>query len=261
MCMLFSIVTICYNSEKTIERTLRSVAMQKFTDYEHIIIDGASTDQTLAIIKAQNNVRCRIISEADNGIYNAMNKGLTHAKGDYIIYLNSDDFLASDQSLHYLASCADDSDIILGHTQFNSEKKRWFPRRKYRGTSAFERLISYGIMPPHPSTAVRTALMREIGGFDEQYRVSADFDLFARLFLTKNVTCSAVDQCITYFTEGGLSTRQTIVPEIGKDIIKSLNKYNIPMLDMRIRLRFLYKLSQYFHIPKLMDENWIKAVS
>lgn len=89
-----------------------------------------------------------------------------------------------------------------------------------------------GIMPPHPSTAVRTAMMREIGGFDEQYKVSADFNLFARFFLTKNVKFGAVDQSVTYFTEGGLSIRQTIVPEIGKDIEKSLDKYNIPMVDM-----------------------------
>lgn len=260
--MKFSIVTICYNSANTIGRTMRSVAHQDFDDYEHIIIDGASKDTTMDIVSQYQTSRTHAISEPDKGIYNAMNKGLDLAQGDYTLFLNSDDFLASPRSLSAMGKFADNanSDILIGQTDFYAPQSSLIPRRRYRATSDYQRLIKYGIMPPHPSTFVRTRLLKDIGGFDERYKISSDFDLFARLFLTRNVTISGLAQTITRFAEGGVSTSELIVPAITQDIIRSLESQNIPFAKQRIKLRYLYKISQYIHGTSPDNADWMEKI-
>ena len=122
----FSIVTVCFNSEKTILKTIESIANQSFIDFEHIIIDGGSNDNTLEIIKSNSKYNLNLISEKDDGIYDAMNKGVDISKGQIIVFLNSDDFFASTEVLKIVNNTflKNDSDIVYGNIQMINKKKK-----------------------------------------------------------------------------------------------------------------------------------------
>ena len=125
--MGITIITVCFNSEKTIRETLESVLDQDYCDYEHLIIDGASSDHTMAVIneyKEAYNGRLRVISEKDNGLYDAMNKGVAHASGEIIGFLNSDDKFADQSALRIIMESFEkkDCDGIYGNLEFRDSK-------------------------------------------------------------------------------------------------------------------------------------------
>lgn len=170
-----SIITITYNAADEVERTVRSVARQKFTDFEHIIVDGASRDDTIQRARNASKKTLRILSEPDNGIYDAMNKGLEMARGRYVLFLNAGDELADPDTLAaYSAGIASESDIVYGDTTIHDARGRYLRPRHH---SAPERLTAdsfkNGMLVCHQAFLVR----REIAPkYDLQYRLSADYD-------------------------------------------------------------------------------------
>jgi len=181
--MKISIITITYNSAKTLPRALESVQSQKYDEIEHIIVDGASTDGTKELIEAyvakHSNVRW--ISEPDEGIYNALNKGIRMATGDVIGFLHSDDTLYSPDSIGQIAVAFERSgaDVVYGDLEYrNGEKivRRW-------KSNAFDMCsLKYGWMPPHPTLYCRRKVYEEAGLYDEWFRISADYDMILRIF-------------------------------------------------------------------------------
>jgi glycosyltransferase involved in cell wall biosynthesis len=238
--MKISIVTVCLNAEATIAATIASVATQTWADFEHLIIDGGSRDGTAAVVAAASHHRLRFISESDRGIYDAMNKGLALAAGDYVVFLNADDFFATPETLAFVAAAATrtDADCIIGDTRFVSESG--YPAGRIYSTWGFRPWwLRIGVMPPHPSFFGRTALLREIGGFDLDYRISSDFDLVARIFIARRASWVRVPQVLTYFRAGGVSTQGiTAKQKIGDETSRSLAALGQPFAKLAVMLRY-----------------------
>jgi glycosyltransferase involved in cell wall biosynthesis len=202
-----SVVTVCLNAERTIGKTIESVAAQDWPEFEHIIVDGGSRDGTAKLAESLGHDRLRFVSERDDGIYDAMNKGLQLARGDYVGFLNADDFLAAPDALRVIAGEAErGADCIMGDTCLVDADCR--PTRYIYSARGFRPWwLTIGAMPPHPSFYARRELLLAAGGFDTRYAVAADFDLIARLILKHGARWTVAGRILTCFRQGGLSTQ------------------------------------------------------
>ena len=207
--MKISIITITFNSAKTIRRALDSVQSQTYKDIEHIVVDGASTDGTRQIIEsyaaAHKNVRW--ISEPDDGIYNAINKGIAMATGDVIGFLHSDDVFHSADSIEKIAEtfANTDTDVVYGDLQYCHEGK---VVRRWKSNAFHPRALKYGWMPPHPTVYVRREVYEQVGKYDEWFRISADYDMMLRIF-TGGYTSHYIPEVLVSMETGGASNKNT----------------------------------------------------
>lgn len=173
---LISVITVTYNAEQTLPVTMKSVTEQTFTDFEHLIIDGASTDDTIIIARRMGRKDVKIVSEPDNGLYDAMNKGLRMARGRYVIFMNSGDaFHAPDTLQHYSAAIKEKTpDIIYGDTDIvSADGKRIGPRHLSVPDILTLDSFSNGMLICHQSFMVRKKIAP---CYDTDYRFSADYD-------------------------------------------------------------------------------------
>ncbi|MBR2534218.1 MAG: glycosyltransferase [Erysipelotrichaceae bacterium] len=175
--MKISIITVCYNSEKTIEDTIHSVLAQTYKDYEYLIIDGASKDRTLEIVgKYLNDPRVRLVSEKDKGLYDAMNKGIALATGDVIANINSDDVLYDENVFQTVVDHFDDNtDIVYADVLYCDEKLEKTVRNYISGQKN-----SDAWCPAHPSMYVRRKVFEKLGNYNISYRICADYDFMVR---------------------------------------------------------------------------------
>lgn len=205
--MKVSIITVAYNAEDTIEDTLKSLAAQDYPDIEHILIDGGSTDATLDIVrKYEANIE-KIVSEPDNGIYDAMNKGLALCSGELIGILNSDDTYAdgsviSDVVGTLRASSADALYADLDYVDRNNPEKvvRHWVSGPYK-RSAFLR----GWMPPHPAFFLKKSAYDAYGNFNTDLRTSADYELMLRMLYKHRLEAVYLNKVIVKMKTGGQS--------------------------------------------------------
>lgn len=205
---LVSIITVTYNSASTLPSTLRSVEVQNYADIEHIIIDGASTDGTLAIIKAyaQRRQSVRYISEKDAGIYNAINKGIGLATGDVIGILNSDDVLASPDTIATIVKAFSDANaqVVYGDLVYcntTGSVVRYWRSNTFRRSS-----LKFGWMPAHPTFYCLRSVYDEMGKYDETFRISADYDFMLRV-LMRPYHIMYVPEILVRMSMGGASNR------------------------------------------------------
>lgn len=204
---LLSIITVTRNCSDTVERTLASVRRVKTPDIEYIAVDGVSSDGTREILAANEDLIDRFVSEPDTGIYNAMNKGIALAHGDYVLFINGDDELVAEgfpkllEALH-----TGRADIVCATTIVGllSEPQEVLTARPWR-------LPFYNSIP-HPSTCVTTALMRS-WGFREDLRVASDYDLFLRAFLAR-CTFAVVPAVTALHRRGGASNTPLAAEEV-----------------------------------------------
>lgn len=202
--MRISIITVCLNSRETIERTIQSVIRQQYDDLEYIIIDGGSTDGTVPIIEAYRDAISICISEPDEGIYDAMNKGLQRASGDVVAFLNSDDWYVPEAEVfkrvrEYFSGS--DADIVSGNIyMFENGSRYIFPRNPIT-----EENIFYDVVCPHPALFVKRELYGKWGGFDTSYKIAADTKWIINAWM-KGADIVCVEDCFTYFGGGGIST-------------------------------------------------------
>ena len=246
--MKFSVVTVSYNSAAHIADTLKSVVAQTFPHFEHLIIDGASKDGTLEIVNGLAHERLRLISEPDGGIYNAMNKGLGLARGEYIIFLNSDDFFARPDALSLAADRIGETgaDCIFGDTYFVGEDGVRRGGRCYSAKNWHPMWLRVGAMPPHPSMFVRRAALLEANGFDERFKIAADFDLIARLILKRGASWTKLDAEITRFRAGGVSTGGLgAKARISAELAASLRSLGQPCASLAVLFRAPLKVAQW----------------
>jgi len=237
-----SVVTVCFNARRTIARTIESVAAQDWPDFEHIIVDGGSTDGTAELVDDLRHDRLRFVSGRDDGIYDAMNKGLRLARGDYVGFLNADDFLAAPDALSAVAGAASAADCILGGMWLLDPDGK--PTRYVYSARGFRPWwLTIGMMPPHPAFYARRELLLAAGGFDTRFPVAADFDLIARLILTHRASWTVVPRLLTCFRQGGLSTRgpgSTL--SISRDKQETLRSLGYRAAPARALLRFPLRL-------------------
>lgn len=207
--MKISIITITYNSAKTLHRALESVQSQTYKDIEHIIVDGASTDGTVTLIEsyAKKHKNVRWVSEKDNGIYDALNKGIRMATGDVIGFLHSDDILYSPDSIEQIAAAFESThaDVVYGDLQYcNGDKVV----RRWKSNDFYPRALKFGWMPPHPTVYVRREVYEQVGPYDDWFRISADYDMMLRIF-TAGYKTHYIPEVLVSMETGGASNKNT----------------------------------------------------
>ena len=205
--MKFSIITVCYNSETTIEQTIKSVLSQTYKDFEYIVVDGGSKDNTVAILKKYKS-QIKYISEKDNGIYDAMNKGLKMAQGEIICMIGSDDFYPSDDVLDAVSSAFEKhkTDAIYGDKQYvNPDDLNKIVRYWKVGEYKKENWLK-GFMPPHLSFYLKKSVYDKFGYYRTDFTCSADYELMLRMLYKNNVSAHYLPKVIMTMRNGGTST-------------------------------------------------------
>lgn len=208
--MKLSIITVCFNAERTIEKTIKSILGQTFTKYEWIVVDGKSTDRTNEIIKEyipkfeRKGIKVDYRSEYDKGIYDAMNKGAQRATGEYLTYMNADDLYYKNDSIERVITILENTsaDIVYGDCCFIKPTEQYIEKAKAIETITYH-------LPFCPQAAfVKSELQRQLQ-FDIQFRISADYDFFLRAYLQGN-KFQRVEQVVAYFTFGGASNENRV---------------------------------------------------
>jgi glycosyltransferase involved in cell wall biosynthesis len=214
-----SVITIVYNNVRDIERTMLSVLNQTYQQIEYIVVDGASTDSTLDIIKRYENRIARLISEEDNGIYDAMNKGLKLATGDYVIFMNSGDEFYANNTVEKVFASADDADIYYGETEMINDQLQSLGQRRHKAPENFNwRSFNYGMSVSHQAIYIKRSLTEP---YDSKYQLSADIDWIIRA-AKKAKKIVKVDGYVAKYLVGGMSKakhRQSLAERF--DIMKT----------------------------------------
>ncbi|MFN0291677.1 glycosyltransferase family 2 protein [Pedobacter helvus] len=174
-----SVITIVYNNAAAIERTMLSVLNQSYKNIEYIVIDGASTDGTLTIVKQYEKRLAKLISEKDKGIYDAMNKGLAQASGDYVLFMNSGDEIYELDTVEKIFATSPNADIYYGETEMYDENWNSLGRRRHQAPDTFNwRSFKYGMSISHQAIYVKRSLTEP---YDLQYKYSSDIDWIIKI--------------------------------------------------------------------------------
>ena len=247
---LISVITVVFNGAKTIEDTIESVKKQSYDNVEHIIIDGGSIDGTVEILRKHNKFIGKWISEKDEGIYDAMNKGIKLSSGDIIGILNSDDFFASENIIDKIADVfiKTSVDAVYGDLEYVDSKDttkviRYWKSSKFK-VGSFKR----GWHPPHPSLFIKKDIYNKYGNFDTNMKVSADFELMLRFFENHRISVHYLHEVIVKMRIGGESNRSIENRLTGtKSIMKAFQKNNISINKVEFLLRrWVPKIRQYW---------------
>lgn len=241
--MKITIITVCYNSAKTIEKTILSVVNQTYKNVEYIIIDGNSKDETISIIEKHKNNISKWISESDKGLYDAMNKGIEMATGDLIGILNSDDVFNNDLVLKEVANFHQINTIDASVGNILQQRENGKIIRLYSSKFWSPDKLKIGFMPPHPSIFFRKELFQELGNYELGFKIGADYELITRFFLRNNISWKYSGITTTAMLVGGLSSSGSASYSlITKEIQKALIMNNIKFSPIKIKGRFLWKI-------------------
>ncbi len=206
--MKFSIVTVSFNAETTIADTLRSVAEQSHPDVEHIVVDGGSCDGTVGLIEKHLRTGGRYVSERDNGLYDAMNKGIAMAQGNMIGLLNADDMYADKDILVRIAAHAASRrvDAVLCDVGFFKDGAPDRIIRRYNSGHFKPDRLGWGWMPAHPGMFLTSAAYNKVGAYRIDYKIAADFEFIVRAFRVHGLTYSHMREIAVLMRAGGIST-------------------------------------------------------
>ena len=249
--MKISIITATFNSGKTVRDTLESVLRQSYSDWEMIIKDGGSKDDTLSICQemaAKANGKIRIIASPDKGIYDAMNQGIEAATGDVVGLLNSDDYYTSDDVLDTIVTAfkKDDIDAVYGDIHYVKDGELDKCIRYYSSAHFSRQRMMYGYMPAHPSFYCKRDIYLKYGLFNTSYKIAADFEQLLRLIYIEQIRIKYIKKDFVTMRAGGASTdglkaRTTIM----KEQLRAFREHGIKNNFFRLSLRYFDKLTEY----------------
>lgn len=245
---LISVITVCYNSAATLARALQSVADQDWPRVEHIVIDGASKDETAEIINRFRAKLAHIVSEPDKGIYDAMNKGLDRARGDIVCFLNADDQYASNSVLSRVAMLMFESqlDALMGDVGFFHKSDPQRMVRRYRSNHFTPGRLAWGWIPAHPALFLSGTVVQRVGRFKTNYRIAGDYEFIVRAFHGHEVRYRHLPEVLVNMQTGGASTagfgaklrlnrevlRACRENGLQTNIVKILSKYPVKILEL-----------------------------
>lgn len=205
--MKVSLITVTYNSEKYLSHCIESVLHQDYPNIEYIIVDGSSTDKTLSIIDGYSNGIHKMLSEKDNGMYDAINKGLKMATGDIIGLLNSDDVLASKNVISRIVHCFHERgiDSLYGDLVYVEGEDTSKVHRYWKGAAYNRGSFHWGWMPAHPTFYLRREIVEELGGYETHYFSAADFEFMTRYLYKHRISSYYLPELIVKMRLGGMS--------------------------------------------------------
>lgn len=204
-----SVITVCYNNAQTIEDTIKSVVSQDYKHIEYILIDGASTDDTLQIINRYKEKISTVVSEKDDGIYFAINKGIALATGDVIAILHADDFYADSMVISRVVNAFEttQSETVYGNLQYVDRNETTKVIRNWNAGVYTKEQFLKGWMPPHPSFFVKRICYTQFGCFNTTLRSSADYELMLRFLYKHNCKAAYIPETLVKMRAGGQSNK------------------------------------------------------
>ena len=207
--MKVSIITVCLNSEKTIRDTIASVLSQDFPNIEYIIIDGGSKDKTLSIVHEYEDRIEKIINEPDEGLYDAMNKGINIASGEVIGILNSDDFFENDNIINVVVNAFEKNptvDLVFGDLVYVRPDNLNQIVRYYSSLNFRSWKPRFGWIPPHPSTFMKRSVYEKFGVYNVSFKIAADYEFFVRVLQVHKLSFYQIPKVLVRMRVGGVST-------------------------------------------------------
>lgn len=247
--MKISLITITYNSAQTLKDTLTSVLEQTYTDIEYILVDGASKDNTVAIIKdfePKFEGRMKWVSEPDKGLYDAMDKGIRMATGDVIGILNSDDFFTSKEVLAKVAEAFEQDtqlDAVYGDVHFVNPDDLQKCVRYYSSKIFKKSLMRLGFMPAHPSFYLKKECFDKYGVYKTDYKIAADFEFLLRVIYKENVKTQYLPIDMVTMRTGGASTSGIESHlKIMKEHLRAFRENGVYTNVVLLCLRYFYKI-------------------
>ncbi|WP_312340368.1 glycosyltransferase family 2 protein [Sphingobacterium sp.] len=241
--MKITIITAVYNSKSTIQQVFDSIKSQNYSDIEHIVIDGDSNDGTQKVI--ENNIQrvAKYISEKDQGLYDAINKGIRLATGDIIGILNADDLFYDNETLSRVASeftMNGELDALYGDVVYFNEQGKI--TRKYSSKYFSPWMFRFGMEPAHPSFYCRKEVFAKLGLYAKEYKISGDFELMLRYIKKNNIRCKYLPFSFVKMRVGGMSTsglKNTV--KMNKEILKACRKNGIYTNSFFLYLKYFVK--------------------
>lgn len=249
--MKISVITVCYNCFDTIEDTILSVDAQDYPHKEHIIIDGGSDDGTINVIKKHRSKISYFISEKDNGIYHAMNKGVVAANGCIVGMLNGDDTYYDNTCLSAVANEFKKHrvSIVCGDLICVSNCDLSKPLRHYSSNGFKPSMFRTGIMPPHPASFILKKCYEQYGGYDESYLISGDFELLLRFMYVQQISYSCFSKKIVKMRNGGVSNKNLKSRWIlNKEILRACSENGVETNLVKVLSKYFNKIPQYFNL-------------
>ena len=255
--MIVSIITVCFNNAETIEDTIRSVLSQYYKNIEYIIIDGGSTDGTLGIISKYKNNITKVISEPDNGVYDAMNKGIKLSSGDVIATLNADEFYANEtivcQMVEFIQSNNLDAaygDVVYVKQDNINQLVRFWKTGEYLKNS-FQR----GWIIPHPAFFCRRKYFEQYGYFESGFKIAADFELMLRFIEKYQIKVGYLSKVIVKMRTGGKANVLRGIIRGNCEIIRSFRLNGLRLSPWFFIVKPITKISQLFKRPSKGDDK------
>ena len=247
--MKISIITVVYNNEKTIQDAMQSVLGQTYKNIEYVIIDGSSKDNTVNLIKEYKDQLGHFVSEKDNGLYDAMNKGIQACTGDVIGILNSDDLYQDSQVIAaVMEEFKNDKvlDIVYGDLVYVKSNDTNTIVRNWKSKEYYKRFFENANVPPHPALFVRSKVYKEAGLFDMQFKLAADYELMLRMFKKHNFKSKYINRLIIKMRLGGATNQSyTNIVNQNKEILKAWKVNGLQAPFYLMPLRIIKRLSQF----------------
>ena len=239
-----SIITVSYNSQVTIDSLLKSIKSQFFYDFEHILIDGDSTDKTVSIVK-ENSPTTKIISEPDKGIYDAINKGIKNSTGEIIGFLNSDDMFCDENSLQHIVDAFDDNtDCVFGDLIYTDKNQK--VKRVWKGSEFKKGAFKKGWMPAHPTFYCRRSVYEKLGLYDESFKIAGDFELMLRFLEKHNIRSKYILHALVNMKVGGASNNGLKSKlDILREEFRAFNQNNISVNKFSYILHKVKKIKEF----------------
>lgn len=250
--MKISIITATWNSSATLRDTMESVLSQTYSDIEHIIVDGGSSDNTMEIVRELEPRylgHLRYVSDQDKGIYDAMNKGIAMATGDIVGILNSDDFYTSDSILSAVVSAFEDGNIdaVYGDIHYVQDDDLQKCTRYYSSKHFHRRWMRLGFMPAHPSFYCRKEIYEKYGGFNLSYKIAADFECLLRFIFVHKIRLRYIPMDFVTMRTGGASTSGlSSHKQILRDHQRAFKDNGVYSNVLLESLRYIYKIYEIF---------------
>ncbi len=248
--MKISVITVCYNSELTLNRALQSVINQNWPFIEYIVIDGASTDGSLEIIDRFRSQLAHVVSEPDNGIYDAMNKGLDLAGGDIVCFLNADDHYSHQKVLSQVAKQMTDHnlDALMGDVAFFHSHEPTRIIRRFRSNRFRPDRLPWGLMPAHPALFLRKTVIARVGRFNTNYRIAGDFEFIVRAFTNQGLHYRYIPEVLVHMQTGGVSTSglwSKIL--LNREVLKACRENGLQTNLFKILSKYPRKILEYIN--------------
>ena len=255
--MKISIITVVYNNKETIQDAINSVLLQNYDNLEYIIVDGASTDGTVDVInealRIHSKKNIKFISEKDNGIYDAMNKGIRTSGGDVIGILNSDDFYINNDIISVVVNefITKGVDSIFADLVYVRSDDLDKIVRYYSSAGFYPKRMAYGWMPAHPTFFVKKKIYEQYGLYKADYRISADYELVARFLVKNRISYSYIPKILVKMRTGGASTRNLKSNWVlNKEILRACAENGIKTNIIKVFSKYPTKILQSIKTPK-----------